>query len=240
MVQEHLSQAHDAASRRAHTIDAPMAWIHASLLGGETSSVLDLGCGPGLYCQRLAAQGHTCTGIDFSPASIDYARGAAERAGCSIAYQFDDLRRAPFGAGHALAMLLFGECSVFPDHDLHDILHRAAVSLRPSGHLLIEAHPFAAVKALGHAPVHTFSSPGGLWSDRPHHGVRESFWDAESATATQRYVLVDEESGAIRVSCASYQARTEDQYRALIHKAGLQHMELCSSLGGPQQAGQED
>ena len=31
------------------------------------------------YCQRLAAQGHTCTGIDFSPASIEYARREAER-----------------------------------------------------------------------------------------------------------------------------------------------------------------
>ena len=43
--------------------------------------VLDLGCGPGLYTTRLAKLGHTCVGIDFSPASIAYAKAEAEHYG---------------------------------------------------------------------------------------------------------------------------------------------------------------
>ena len=33
--------------------------------------------GRGLYASRLARLGHRCVGIDFSPASIDYAREQA-------------------------------------------------------------------------------------------------------------------------------------------------------------------
>jgi predicted TPR repeat methyltransferase len=44
------------------------------VLQSEPQRILDLGCGPGLYTQRLASLGHTCVGIDISPASIAYAR----------------------------------------------------------------------------------------------------------------------------------------------------------------------
>ena len=54
MLREHLSQEHDAASRRFATIDRHVDWIHRSVLTGSPSRLLDLGCGPGLYSSRLA------------------------------------------------------------------------------------------------------------------------------------------------------------------------------------------
>ena len=74
MLQEHLSQQHDLASRRAVTIRKHVDWIQRAVLPGGPSRILDLGCGPGLYASRLAKLGHDCTGVDFSPASIEYAR----------------------------------------------------------------------------------------------------------------------------------------------------------------------
>jgi 2-polyprenyl-3-methyl-5-hydroxy-6-metoxy-1,4-benzoquinol methylase len=65
MLREHLSQAHDGASRRFATIDRQVAWIHDQVLRRRPSRVLDLECGPGLYTERLAALGHACTGIDI-------------------------------------------------------------------------------------------------------------------------------------------------------------------------------
>ena len=70
MLDEHLSQAHDAASRRFEIIDKHVDWIHTHVLKGNPTRILDLGCGPGLYTNRLARLGHHCVGIDFSPASI--------------------------------------------------------------------------------------------------------------------------------------------------------------------------
>ena len=74
MLREHLSQDHDAASRRAPVIDRHVAWIDDGVLGGVPSRVLDLCCGPGLYTLRLARRGHSCVGIDFAPAAVAHAR----------------------------------------------------------------------------------------------------------------------------------------------------------------------
>ncbi|MBM3139805.1 MAG: class I SAM-dependent methyltransferase [Chloroflexi bacterium] len=81
MLREHLTQDHDGASRRAASIDAHARWLHDEVLRERASRVLDLGCGPGLYTARLAALGHDCTGVDFSPASIEHARAQAAGAG---------------------------------------------------------------------------------------------------------------------------------------------------------------
>lgn len=70
-------------------------------------------CGPGLYSTRLARLGHTCVGIDFSPASIRYARETAEREELACTFRHEDIRSADYGSGYNLAMLIFGEINVF-------------------------------------------------------------------------------------------------------------------------------
>ena len=56
MLREHLSQDHDLASRRSAKIDAQVEWLSQEILP-DRASVLDLGCGPGLYTSRLASLG---------------------------------------------------------------------------------------------------------------------------------------------------------------------------------------
>ena len=99
MLQEHLSQAHDAASRRFNVIDRQVEWIQASILTNQPSDILDLGCGPGFYAERLARLGHTIHGIDYSPASIQYATQTAQRDCLACTYACQDIRQAGFPRG---------------------------------------------------------------------------------------------------------------------------------------------
>ena len=108
MLKEHLPP-NSRASRRFDIIDRHVAWIHQTVLSSRPTRVLDLGCGPGLYAMRLAGLGHDCTGIDFSPASIRYAREQAQQAGLSCTFTHEDVRKAAFGAGFGLAMFIYGE-----------------------------------------------------------------------------------------------------------------------------------
>ncbi|MFC2029058.1 class I SAM-dependent methyltransferase, partial [Chloroflexota bacterium] len=68
LLNEHLSQFNDSASRRSILIRKHVRWIHQQILKNKPSKILDLGCGPGLYTHRLAQLGHSCVGLDFSPA----------------------------------------------------------------------------------------------------------------------------------------------------------------------------
>lgn len=114
MLSEHMSQEHDAASRRFEIIDSsPVRWIHDQVLKRKPTRILDLGCGPGLYTHRLASLGHQCVGIDFSPASITYARKQADEAGFDCEYIYQDIRMADYGDEYGLVMSIFGEFNVF-------------------------------------------------------------------------------------------------------------------------------
>ncbi len=91
MLREHLDQRHDHASRRVETVDAHVEWLFESVLAGRPGSVLDLGCGPGLYTERLAERGCSCLGVDISPASIEHARQVADEGNLDCTYVQADI-----------------------------------------------------------------------------------------------------------------------------------------------------
>jgi len=77
MLTAHLDPSHDLASRQPGTIDQSVTWMITTLGLQPGRLILDLGCGPGLYCRRFAQAGMTVTGIDYSRRSIEYAIGDA-------------------------------------------------------------------------------------------------------------------------------------------------------------------
>ena len=231
MLAEHFSQEHDAASRRTETIDAHAEWIHAELLAAQPSRVLDLGCGPGLYMERLARRGHTLTGVDYSPASVAHARKTAERGGLPITVIEGDMRKTEFGGPYELAMLIAGELNVFRPEEAQDIVRRAAEGLVPRGRFLIEVSTDESTQRDGHSRQRWYGMESGLWSDDPHVVLEESFWDEETETATARWYAVDVATGRVGRYVATYQAYTVDGYRELLSSAGLGEISELESMG---------
>jgi SAM-dependent methyltransferase len=232
MLREHLSQAHDAASRRLEIIDRHVRWIHGDLLQGQPTRILDLGCGPGLYAQRYARLGHECVGIDYSPASIDYARQQAAGADLACTYVQADIREAAYGRDFGLVTLIFGELNVFCPQDARLILAKAHEALVADGLLLLEPHTFAAVQKLGLESASWYSSPGGLFLERPHLCLQEGLWAEAGHTATIRYFVVDAASGQVTRYAQTMQAYSDDEYRALLRECGFGDVEFVASLSG--------
>jgi SAM-dependent methyltransferase len=232
MLNEHLSQAHDAASRRFTTIDRQVDWIHTTQLACQPTTILDLGCGPGFYSERLARLGHTCHGIDYSPASIEYAKSIAYRDRLACTYVCQDIRRAEYPPGIGLGMLIYGEFNVFRPADAVVILDKAWQALEPSGFLLLEPHPYQAVQQIGEEPASWYSSSGGLFSERPHVVMQENFWDPASRTATIRYYIVDALTGRVTHHAQSMQAYQDDEYRLLLSSRGFDKIQILPGLLG--------
>lgn len=232
MLKEHLTQDHDAASRRTEKIDAHVNWIHLEALGGQPGKLLDLGCGPGLYASRMQQLGHQVTGIDYSPASIAYAREQAANQGQEITYIHEDIRKANYGNNFPNAMLIFGETNVFRPTDIRKILGKIYAALNPGGKLILEPHPFEVIKEIGNKPRSWFSSEGGLFSPAPHLVLTENFWDEEHRTATIRHFVVDAATGNVIRYAQSMQAYTDDEYRKLLADVGFNVIQFYPSLTG--------
>jgi cyclopropane fatty-acyl-phospholipid synthase-like methyltransferase len=233
MLKNHLAQEHDWASRRLAVIEKHVDWLEKSVLKPDCR-VLDLGCGPGLYTHQLARRGHTCVGLDFSPASIAHAKAQARAEGLSAQYQLADVRQAAFGEGFDFVMMIFGEFNVFRENEAVNILNKAWSGLNKGGVLLIEGHTFKEVKRQGLEPPHWESTPKGLFADTPYLQLEEHFWHGNCSASTTRYLVVDVRDGTTTQYASTMKAYTDKQYVGMLKKAGFSHVQRFSQMGESQ------
>jgi SAM-dependent methyltransferase len=221
MLAEHLAQNHDMASRRTAWIDRQVEWIHRTLLAGRPASILDLGCGPGFYSHRLATRGHRCHGIDFSPASIEYARQHnSDASRCEFA--LGDIRHAAFGGPYDLAMILLGELNVFSSAEILEVLRKAQTSLVPGqGTLIVEIQTPEAVERSGRAQPSEEQSDSGLFSDLPYRCRTECRWLPDPQVAIQTFTIEDAASGETRVYRCTTKAWIPSDLTSLLEIAGF-------------------
>jgi SAM-dependent methyltransferase len=230
MLEEHLSQEHDLASRRESIVDAQVAALCDLLPRERSARILDLSCGPGLYSHRFARRGHRCHGIDFAPASIAHARAvaAAEKLDCT--FEKADLRSADFGGGYDLVLLVFGQINVFSRGQARDLIERAHGALQPGGWLVLEPQDPEAVRGSGDRESDWSTAEAGLFSPDPHVLLHERFWDEPSRTATDRWYVLDIETGTSQSHAMSTCSYDESEMVELMESAGFSHVEIRPSL----------
>ena len=233
MLKEHLSQDHDLASRKTGKIKKQVEWIHEHVGLGRARRVLDLGCGPGLYLAQLAGLGYSGCGIDFSPASIQYAR--ANLPG-GIHLVEGDLRTVDFGTGFDLVMMLYGELNVFSPEECAGILTKAQNALNPGGRILVEIQTFEAVQKLGRSGDTWYKSENGLFSEQPHVCLIENHWVADAGAAVQFFHVIVGESGQTATYRSTTKAWSADDFRGLLGGAGFSNAMTDSDwpLPGPE------
>jgi SAM-dependent methyltransferase len=232
MLREHLSQDHDLASRGLEKIERHVEWIHSVVLNGQPTKILDLTCGPGLYANRLAKLGHECVGVDFSPASVAYATEVATREGLESTFLEGDVRSVDPGDGFGLVMMLYAQFNVFRRADATGLLAHAYQWLTRGSQFLFEPQTYAHVESAGNAGSSWYSAEAGLFSERPHLVLQESFWDENTHTSTTRFYIIDPETGAVTRHALSNEAYGESELRSLLSSTGFQDVRVESSLTG--------
>jgi SAM-dependent methyltransferase len=227
MLAEHITQDHDLASRRVELIDAHIAAIVAAMPPAP-ARVLDLACGPGLYLNRLTTFGFAGVGIDFSPASIEYAR----RNSSGAEYRLADLRTTDFGSEFDAVLLLYGQFNVFRRSEASAILAKARNALRPGGVLVLEPQTAEHIRTAAQAGPSWSAHNEGLFSARPHLLLTESSWDESASTSTQRFYVIDAKSSAVQRYALSNVAYEEDELVDSLVDLGFVATRVAASLTG--------
>lgn len=218
MLANHLSQDHDWASRRQGIIEQQVEWIASQLSPG--AHILDLGCGPGFYTQRLAERGFHCTGVDFSPASVSWARQQAQDADLNIDYVQQDIRAYWPDKSFDFIMITFGELNVFSSADARSLVSRCALWLEPGGRLLAEVHTFDEVKRQGMAEASWQRCPDGLFLGVPHLLLTEHDWDEEAQTSSTQFWAIEANGQTTRFG-SQMTAWRDDEYISLLGNVGF-------------------
>ncbi|MBI2850635.1 MAG: class I SAM-dependent methyltransferase [Chloroflexi bacterium] len=229
---EHLNQDHDMASPQTEKIDKHVQFIHEELLSSQPTRILDLGCGPGLYTSRLAQLGHTCIGVDFSPASLEYAKDQAVEQSLDCTYIQGDLREVPFPGNLGLIMMLHGEMNAFSKNDMQKILMKINAALETNGQLLLPSSTIDGIRPKQSVERTWSTYESGLFSDSPYLELDENMWDPETKTLVERYFIVDGITGEVSEYSSSMQAYTKAEYRSLLNSCGFVGIKFLPPLFG--------
>jgi SAM-dependent methyltransferase len=191
MLRYHLDGEVDLASRRREFIDASVGWITRAFGLGAGSRVIDLGCGPGLYANRLARTGAAVTGIDFSPRSIDYARDRAARDSLQIDYRLGDYLELAIEPGYDLAtMIMCDYCALSPQQRAR-LLGRVAQMLAPGGAFLFDVYSLAYFETWEEMAAYGDGMMDGFWSAAPYYGFQNTFKYEAEKVVLEKYLIVE-------------------------------------------------
>lgn len=169
----HLDADNPMASRPPHFIEASAEWIASVAPVGRYPRICDLGCGPGLYAERMARRGYRVTGVDISPMAIEYARASAARNGLAIDYavcDYVDLR-----AEHSADMAILAYCDygALPEKSRGKLMRNVKGLLRPGGIFVLDVFSARHYENARELRSWDVASSGGLWTAEPHVCLHE-------------------------------------------------------------------
>ncbi len=226
----HLDPNTDAASRRPETIDRVVAWIVDEIQLKSGMAVLDLGCGPGLYCQRLAKAGMKVTGVDFSAASVSYAKQQASAEKLLIDYRLQNYLEFAEENCFDAALLIYGDYCALSPGDRKQLLKIVGRSLRRDGKFILDVTTRECRRTHGLSQG-WYAAEGGFWSEKRHIVLEEGFDYPEELIYLDQFIVIDEDD-SVRVFRNWFQDFSVDSIRKELEVDGFHVLGLYADLLG--------
>lgn len=187
MLEYHLNQETDLASRPFDVIDRVVGWIDDQV-GLAGKRVCDLGCGPGLYAQRFNECGAEVTGVDFSAHSLEYARAQAKQ---KIRYLEADYLSDNLPDGFDLISLIYCDLCVLSPAQRKILLRRMWQMLDSGGQLVLDVAGMGSFDKKQEMTVLENNLMGGFWAATDYVGVQQSFVYPQQLLSLDRYLIVE-------------------------------------------------
>lgn len=189
----HLSQDIELASRKETTISSTIEWI-LNKVPGDCLNILDLGCGPGLYAEKLAERGHLVTGMDFSANSIQYAKESAIREKLNISYMQQDYLKLEEKNRYDLILLIFTDFGVLTPDQRNTLLGNIYRALKPGGTFIFDVlNENSEVQEP--ATKDWELSEKGFWRNHHYLALTESFYYEKQKVTLSQHIVIDEDGG---------------------------------------------
>lgn len=229
MLEYHLDQDTDLASRRLSVIEAIVDWIDLKI-GLSGQAVCDLGCGPGLYATRMAERGAIVTGVDFSGVSLSHARAEAAAKNLNVDYRQADYLTDDLPGGQNVVTLIYCDFCTLSPQNRQRLLKRIKGMLKPGGKLVFDVNTMSQFAERREGATYGRNPMGDFWSPEDHFGFHTTFLYDEEKLTLDRYLIVTPKR---RFEIFNWlQHFDPETISAEVTQAGLMVEDLCALTTG--------
>ncbi|WP_105614645.1 class I SAM-dependent methyltransferase [Vallitalea okinawensis] len=231
MLEAHLNPEWDAASRKKETIEKTTNWLINRFKLNKDSRLIDLGCGPGLYCQKLSKNGVNITGMDYSKRSIEFAKKAAKEEGLSIQYMYQDYLTMDFEKEFHIALMIycdFGVLNVQAQKKLLSNIHR---SIKEDGYFVFDVFTPVRKDLVASFKHWNIQDKGGFWSAEPYIELQEKTYDEENQLSLMKHTILKDDR-VVKTYNLWEQVYTPETISKLLSQNGFEVIEIYNGLTG--------
>ena len=230
MLKVHLDPDVDAASRKPETIDRSVKWLIETLGLKAGASILDLGCGPGLYASRFARAGLQVAGVDYSRNSIDYASRYASEEKLEIVYRYQNYLELEDENQYDAAFLIYGDFCPLSPEQRSMLLKNIYRALKPAGKFVLDVTTREHRKSYGNNN-NWYALESGFWKPGRHLVLEEGFDYPEQSIWLDQYTVI-EADGKVTVYRNWFQDYTPETITGELGQGGFQVESLWGDLTG--------
>jgi SAM-dependent methyltransferase len=192
MLTYHLNDEVDASSRNQKFIERSVEWIVSQFHVDNNTAIADFGCGPGLYANRLAEQGASVTGIDFSDNSLRYARKIATDKGLKTNFVHADyLGFDTTNQFDLIIMIMCDFCALSPEQR-KKLLVKFSSLLKPGGSVLLDVHSLNYFNQKEESAIYELNQLYGFWSPDDYYCFVNTFKYEKEKVLLDKYTIIEE------------------------------------------------
>ncbi|MDO5520239.1 MAG: class I SAM-dependent methyltransferase [bacterium] len=236
MLEAHLDPDGDAASRKLPFIKASVEWITNYCDGGNGKTLLDLGCGPGIYAELFTEQGFKVTGIDLSKRSIEYAKQHALKEHKEIQYYNQNYLEITYKEQFDVITLIYCDFGVLSSENRQTLLKNAWKALKPGGIVILDAFTESYLHSFEEKESITYHE-NGFWCSKPYAVIQRNRYYKDTKNTLEQYIVVTD------ADCSCYniwnQLYTDKSLASELENAHFQSIEYFADVTGKKFSGLE-
>lgn len=222
----HLNPDTDLASYKPETVNAICAWLPEALGLKPGAAIIDLGCGPGLYCAKLSAAGYQMTGVDRSESSLAYAAEHAKEARFIRQSYLEPFGENKFDAG----LMISQDYGVLSPDDRKTLLKNIRAALKPHARFAFDV---PSLKAYGertkNARPNWYAANAGFYRPHGHLVLEKAIAYPELPAICDRISVLDAEMKTYKFWQTFY---TPETIGKELNANGFRLVRVISGLAG--------
>ena len=193
MLKYHLNKDIDVSSRNHQFIDQSVNWIEEKFNLTSQSQMIDFGCGPGLYTNRLARKGINVTGVDFSKNSLIYAESIAKTEKLPVNYihqnylEFESENRFDL-----VTMIICDFCALSPNQR-KIMLQKFLTILKNGGKVLLDVYSIPAFNKREEMAIYEKNQLNNFWSADEYYSFQNTFKYEKEKVVLDKYTIIEKD-----------------------------------------------